>query len=197
MDIDLNLETVVIPNRSEAVAEVIGPLTRADIKMLAVKEGRPDDAPIGLLKRLSNRHHALAQALAKGMTNWEAGLAAGYDENYVAILKADPTFANLVTFYIEKNSHDDQDLADLNRAAAKEFLHEMLDRLEDPAERKKLTFNQVLQGMTITGDRAGLAPATNVNHKHEHTIGMADRMQRARERHDRVIDITPKKGEAA
>lgn len=198
MDIDLNLETIVMPNRPTAAAEVLGPLTRADIKLLAVKEGRPDDAPIGIVKRLSNRHHALAQALASGKTNWEAGLIAGYDETYVSILKADPTFANLVTFYTEKNARTDEDLADLNRAAAKELYHELLDRLEDPEQRAKLTFGQIIQGMTVTGDRAGLAPESKVSHKHEHTINMATRMQKARERLEaRIIDVTPERDDAA
>lgn len=199
MDIDLNLETISIPTKQVALAEIVRPLTPADIKLLAVKEGRPDDAPIGLVKRLSTRHHALARELAKGLTNWEAGLVAGYDENYVSILRADPTFANLIAFYVDKKTREAANLNDLNAGLAEAAMHELLDRFEDPEQRKKMTVSQVLAMAQFSGDRAGLAPQTNVNHKHEHTVRMADRMQRARERVDqsRVIDVTPEKSDAA
>lgn len=196
MDIDLNLETIVMPARPIAAAEVLGPLTRADIKLLAVKEGRPDDAPIGLVKRLSNRHHALARALAKGMSNWEAGLSAGYDETYVSILRADPTFENLVQFYMDQKTVEHAQFNDVADGLARQAMHLLHDKME--TEPEKITVGQAIEIAKFGADRSGNAPATSVNHKHEHTINMANRMQRARQRlESRVIDVTPEKDDAA
>ena len=72
------------------------PLTGEDIARITDEE-RATKAPC--LKKLRQRHHALARAIASGMPQGEAAISCGYTDAYVSTIKSSPAFTELVEFY--------------------------------------------------------------------------------------------------
>lgn len=187
-DMELDLEIIRTTGRAAKPIEasVVGELTPEDLTLLGAEKGSRPPA----LKRLRERHHALARHIASGMENSAAAAICGYDISRVSVLLGDPTFCDLVELY----------RADFVREYAK--LHEMLagmsvdaavilrERMED--EPDKLKTDQLIEIMRTGADRTGFGPSSkqevNVN------VNMADRLQAARQRlSQRTIDITPEK----
>jgi len=199
MDLDLNLVEISVPVKVELGGEIVRELTKADVKMLAVRSATPEDAPIKLVKRLSTRHHALARALAGGMQNWEAAAFTGYDETYVSILKSDPSFENLVQYYVNEQAKALVADAVLVNGVAHDALMLIQDKIE--SEPEKITVSQAIEIAKLGLDRSGVGPQTSHNHKHEHAISMADKMQAARKRieahRNAIVDITPTQADDA
>lgn len=143
----------------------------------------------GHLQRLTQRHHFLARCISKGMKNYEASAVTGYSSSRISILKNDPMFKELVAAYEEK--------ADLVLAS----LHEKLagiaidaadliqERIEE--EPEKITTNQAMALIELTADRTGFGPSSN--HQHNHTVGIADRLEAARRRgqEQRQLELKP------
>ena len=98
------------------------------------------------LKRLAERHHALARCLASGMSPGDAAVTCGYDQSRVSILQADPAFRELLTFYRDDVNRSYRDmherLAGLSLDATA-LLQEQLeaDLSAEPDERKLSTVN--------------------------------------------------------
>lgn len=173
----LGLETIRGRGRPKAQIEValVRPVTRADIALASVPKGMA--APP--LKRLRDRHHALARALSSGMSEADAAALTGYDISRVSILKADPTFRELLEFYrgtvTEAYLDMHAQLAALGMDAADELQH----RLETNPE--SLENKELMALVTISADRTGHGPQSkslNVNVN----VGLADRMQQAMRR---------------
>src|SRR5690348_6944168 len=76
-------------------ASVIRELDETDLALLADEKGSKA-AP---LKRISERHHALARCLASGMAPGNAAITCGYAPSRVSILLDDPAFQELLAFY--------------------------------------------------------------------------------------------------
>lgn len=152
-------------------------LDECDIVLL--QEDRGSVAPP--LKRLSERHHALARCLASGMSDSEAAITCGYVASRVSILKADPAFIELLAFYRQSVDGKYLDmhgvLAGLSLDAAME-LRERLE-LDISADEKKISVGQLMELTKLGADRTGFGPQSsqlNVN------VDMAGRLQAARER---------------
>lgn len=186
---DLGLETIRLNGRQEiALApEYVRSLTEADLALMEVERGEQKPPH---LKRLTQRHHALARALASGMRNWEAAMSAGYTESTVSILKNDPTFQNLVEFYKDAKDHEFRHVQAQMAGLASDLIESIADDLEDD----KLSPGQKLQAAALVLDRTGNGPASSSTVKHEHTLKIADRVSAARKRlieRGAVIDVTP------
>src|SRR5262245_47529587 len=69
-------------------AQVTRPLREADLALLSSERGIQPVA----LKRITERHHALARCLATGMSATEASIVTGYSPSRISILKDDPAF---------------------------------------------------------------------------------------------------------
>lgn len=133
------------------------------------------------LKRLSERHHALARCLASGMEESAAAVTCGYVLSRVSILKADPAFQELLSFYrgsVEAKYLDMHGvLAGLSLDAAME-LRERLE-IDIEADDKKISVTQLMELTKLGADRTGFGPQSsqlNVN------VDLAGRLQAARER---------------
>jgi hypothetical protein len=168
------------------VAAEVRELSPEDFALLATERG-VEPAP---LKRLGERHHALAKLLAQGTSPGEAAVVTGLSPSRVSILKADPTFQDLVAFYREKVDAAYVDMHSTLAGLSLDAAQELRDRLEE--EPEKISVGQLLEITKLGADRTGFGPKStqdvNVN------VGLADRMQAARERAEarrRVIDITP------
>jgi hypothetical protein len=152
-------------------------LDEGDIALLQEEKGSKPPA----LKRLSERHHALARCLASGMEPGDAAITCGYVASRVSILQADPAFQELLAFYRQDVTTKYLDmhgvLAGLSLDAAME-LRERLE-LDIEAEEKKISVGQLMELVKVGADRTGFGPQSsqvNVN------VDLAGRLQAARER---------------
>lgn len=135
------------------------------------------EAPNGL-RRLTHRHHALAKALAQGMTNIDAALVCGYAPGTVSALKTDPTFLELVKKYQSDVNFVYRGIHESLIGLAKDSMDEIAARLEN--EPEKIPLPQLMEITKLAADRAGFGPAskteTNVN------VNIGSRLDEARER---------------
>ena len=148
-------------------------LMPADVALLGTGAAKPPP-----IKKILQRHHALARCLAAGMTQHEAGLATGYSDSRVSILMDDPTFLELVDLYRRDVDTKFQDMQERLLGLSIDAIDELHERLEsNPAS---LSSAMLLQIVEKTADRSGNGPSTtqNVNVN----VNMASRLEAARKR---------------
>lgn len=177
LDLDLALPRVG-PGRTqkEVSVEFVRELTVADLKTPATQV--QTSAPI---KQLRDTHHALARLLATGMGEAEASLQTGYSPSRISILKADPTFRELLEFYRARGEESVADFRERMALVGMTALAEIRDRLEEKPEEFNNT--QLRELVRDLADRTGHAPekaggSTSVTIN----VGLSERMQAARER---------------
>lgn len=157
---DLGLDFVRTRGRAPAnlTAELVREIDTSDLEALAnVEKGSKTPA----LKRLSERHHALARALASGESPAVAALMCGYELSRVSILQADPAFQELMCFYREEKDRAFRSVQDKLAGIASDALDELQTRLED--EPEKLTTGQLMQIVSMGADRTGNGPSSTQN----------------------------------
>lgn len=159
----------------QLTAELVGELAPADLARLGEEKGSEPSA----LKRLGERHHALARNLASGMSPGEAAVICGYSLSRVSILQDDPTFKELLEFYRRDVNAQYRDLHQRLSGLALDAAEELAERLEEsPSD---ISIGQLLEITKMGADRTGHGPqsqSTNVNI----TIDAADRLKQARAR---------------
>lgn len=166
-------------------ATAVKELTAEDLAMLS--EERSTQAPP--IKRLRERHHALARAIAGGMTDTEAALVTGYDISRVSILKADPTFRELLVFYRENVDAQYAQLHEVLSGLSVDAAEHLRERLEENPE--DLTAAQLVEIVKMSADRTGHGPQSSSVNVNIHA-DLANRLEAARKRASaRVIDVTP------
>lgn len=170
--------------------EIIGDLTEVDLTLLNEEKGSKSPA----IKRLSERHHALARLIADGMKMGEAGLVVGYDPSRVSILKDDPAFKELVKFYQGEKDKVYFGMHEALAAASKTAVGIIQERLEETPDKVRMA--ELLEVAKMGADRTGHGPSStqqvNVN------VGIGDRLEAARKRiaeRNKMIDITPEEGD--
>lgn len=160
--------------KTDAV-EVVRDLTPDDIMMTLVERGTK---PVPLNK-LRDRHHALARALAAGMPDYEAALTTGYDASRISVLKADPTFGELVEFYKASVADAYVGMHDRMASLGRDAVDTLQSRLEDDPD--SLSNDLLLDTIKIIADRTGHAPtAKSINVNVD--VDMSSRLQEARKR---------------
>jgi hypothetical protein len=152
-------------------------LDGCDIALLSEERGTKAPA----LKRLSERHHALARCLAAGMEDGDAAITCGYVPSRVSILKADPAFQELLAFYRQDVNSKYLDMHGVLAGLSLDAAMELRERLEIDmdAEEKKISVGQLMELTKLGADRTGFGPQSsqlNVN------VDLASRLQAARER---------------
>ncbi len=156
-------------------AEVCRELVASDLELLATERAiKPTH-----VQRITDRHHALARCLATGMSATEAGLCTGYTASRISVLRGDPSFEELISFYQRERGVQVLDLQQRMASLAIDATSEIQDRLElDPAS---FNMDALLDVVKLTADRTGNGPqskTTNVNVN----VNLGDRMKAARER---------------
>lgn len=173
---DLDIFSLTGRTAKPVAGAVIRELERADVELLAVTRA---PAAQSTIKRLSDRHHMLARNLAGGMPEGEAAIMAGLTGSRVSILKADPTFQELLAFYREDVTRVYRDTHEALAGVSHTALQILAERLED--EPEKMSTGQVLDIIKLGADRTGHGPqtmATNVNVN----VDMSNRLEAARKR---------------
>lgn len=124
------------------------------------------------LKSLRQSHHMLARMLATGHEQEEISAVTGYCTSRISILKSDPSFANLVSYYegLEAEEHE-RYTADMHKRLAAlgfdtiEVLHERM--IENP---ESFTAKDLIAAVELVADRTGHGKSSTVNHNHEYAI---------------------------
>lgn len=161
------------------MAAVVRPLDSADLVLLGEEKGSKAPA----LKRLSERHHALARCLASGMSEANAAITCGYVSSRISILKADPAFQELLAFYRAEVNDKYLDMHGVLAGLSLDAAMELRERLEDEmqADEKKMSVGHLMEIVKLGADRTGFGPqssSTNLNVN----VDMASKLEEARKR---------------
>src|SRR5688500_9379828 len=161
---DLSAEVFRTRGRAPATlnASVVRELDSADLVLLNQEKGSKPSA----IKRLSERHHALARNLASGMSPGDAATFCGYTASRVSILQDDPAFKELLVFYREDAQRPYRDLHNRLSGLALDAAEELSNRLEEDmqvedAKDKKVSIGQLVELTKMGADRTGHGPQTS------------------------------------
>jgi hypothetical protein len=150
MDLGLNIVNLG-PGRPRKPLEAtsVRPLVEADLELAATVE-RNSQPPA--IKRITDRHHALARLLAAGTPEGEAALILGYDNSRVSILKQSPAFQELLALYRAEVDREFATTLDHMAGLSRDALLELRGRLED--EPEKFSNRELLSVVNDMVDRA-------------------------------------------
>lgn len=155
-------------------AAVVRELDHADMVLLSSERGVKPSA----IKRITERHHALARTIANGsMKIGEAAVLHGYTLSRVSILQNDPAFKELLAFYREDAQRPYRDLHVRLSGLATDAAEELSNRLEEKPE--DISIGQLVELTKMGADRTGFGPqAVNLNLN----VDLAGRLEAARKR---------------
>lgn len=175
-DLGLDITSLVRPGRRPVAAEgaFVRELTPADFALLAV----PGSTQPIHIKKIGERHHALARALALGMKDSEAAAITGYDPARISVLKQSPAFQELLSLYRDDATRQFQDVAARLAGLAHDAVVELQHRLEESPE--EISVGQLVEISKMAADRSGHGPSS----KQEVTVNvsMRERIEAARQR---------------
>ncbi len=169
--------------------EVGGVVRGRDLASTDLENGAGSTGPI---KRLRERHHALAREVAGGgKSDKQIAIEQGYTPATLTRLRSDPSFIELVDFYARGYDADKKDMLDRLTALGEEATDELRERLETKPD--EFSNGQLMELTKLASDRTGFGPSSksevNVN------VGFGARLSAAAER-EKLIDVTPNKDAA-
>lgn len=152
-DLGLNIVNLGGPGRpaKPLEASILRELNEADLELAAVTERHSTPPPI---KRITDRHHALARLLAAGTPEGEAALILGYDVSRVSILKQSPAFVELLDLYRSEVDREFATTLDHMAGLSRDALLELRERLEESPD--KFSNRELLSVITDMTDRADI-----------------------------------------
>lgn len=127
------------------------------------------------LKRLRDSHHAVAHALAHGLTPFQVSLQTGYAPSRISVLQRDPMFQELMEFYRRDAEVAAQEVEAQMLLVGKDVLQEMHERVLDDEDIPLAVLNDVFKTVM---DRAGYAPVQRSINKNLN-LNIGDRMDAA------------------
>jgi hypothetical protein len=104
------------------------------------------------IKTLRYNHHVLAKAVAAGKSGIECANLTGMAANYISILKNDPAFQELVSFYADEMNELYVDVHQRMATLGTSILEELTERFE--ADPDKFTKRELLDMFTAMADRS-------------------------------------------
>ena len=104
------------------------------------------------IKTLRYNHHVLAKAVAAGKSGIECGNLTGMAPTYISILKNDPAFQELVSFYADEMNELYVDVHQRMATLGTSILEELTERFE--ADPDKFTKRELLDMFTAMADRS-------------------------------------------
>jgi len=104
------------------------------------------------IKALRYNHHVLAKAVASGKSGIECGNLTGMSPVYISILKNDPAFQELVSFYADEMNELYVDVHQRMATLGTSILEELTERFE--ADPDKFTKRELLDMFTAMADRS-------------------------------------------
>lgn len=153
------------------------------------------------LKRITERHHTMARALALGLKDGEVAAMVGMTQSRLSILKNSPAFRELVDLYRENADRQFQDTAARLAGLSHDAIVEISRRLEEEGE--DIPLGQLIEVAKMAADRSGNGPTAT---QRVEISDMGARIERARQRalaarqplieDAQIVDITPQEGQA-
>lgn len=184
LDLDLDIASVVGRKARSVDAEVLRELTKSDLALLATERGiKPSH-----IARLSDRHHSLARCLATGLSVADSCAITGYTPSRVSILRGDPSFEELISFYQGGKAELLMGYAEKAAVARNMATDLIIERMDD--EPEKVSTGEALDIAKTFADRSGHGPASRTTNVHVH-VGTADRLKQARLRTLDLIPLAP------
>ena len=104
------------------------------------------------IKALRYNHHVLAKAVAAGKSGIECSNLTGMSQVYISILKNDPAFQELVSFYADEMNELYVDVHQRMATLGTSILEELTERFE--ADPDKFTKRELLDMFTAMADRS-------------------------------------------
>lgn len=140
----------------EVCIRVVRPLTREDLPRL--EEGGA--AAVPTLDAIRSSHHQLAQLIAKGMSQVEAGMITGYSGTYISVLvNHDPAFKELLAHYAREREQVFVDVMQRVKVLGLEVNDLLLERLRDDPDKwtnqQLMDLHKETLGKLATGSPAG------------------------------------------
>ena len=175
MGLGLDLEIGAGRRSQPVVISDVWELDEIELQRVAVM---PRESTVGQLKRISDRHHALARLIAGGTSEAEASLITGYVSSRISILKQSPAFQELVEFYREKTEEKFLTFYDHLAGVATDAVLELRERLEDTPE--DFSNKELLTIVNDMADRTGHPRQKDVNTTVN--VNLGDRLAAARRR---------------
>lgn len=187
-DLGLDIASLTRPGRKPSAVggTFVRELGVEDLEELSAHRGTEPPE----VKRLTERHHALARALASGMTEGEAGAMVGLLPARVSVLKGSPAFQELLALYREQKDRQFIETAARLAGLAQDAVIELQERLE--TEPEKISTGQLVEITKMAADRSGNGPTSTVNQNVN--VDLSARLEQARQRaleHRKMKDITP------
>ena len=150
MTLNLNIDKLAGPGRLPAQLDVefVRDICEADLALMAVQ---PLGSTPPALKRITDRHHALARLIAAGTPQGEAAMITGYDNSRVSILMNSPAFTELVALYRGEVDREFATVLEHMAGLSRDALLELRERLEENSDR--FSNNELLSILKETTDR--------------------------------------------
>lgn len=153
------------------------PLNAEDVAIAqATPEGALPTSTAPLVKQLRQRHHQLAQLLAKGVRELEASIQTGYSLSRISILKADPAFRELLKYYSDQERAASVEMTERLAQLGIATIEELQYRLDEDPESFENTELMKMSEMLL--DRTGHGKSSTVQIRHgvdEETLALIKR----------------------
>lgn len=140
-------------------------LTEVDVKTLWDLPPGGLEAETRPLVRLRYQHHYLARLLAEGRPDAECHLCTGYSISRISILKNDPAFRELITYYQSQVEEVYINVHQRLAAVGLNSIEELMDRLDNDPDR--FTNRELMELSELGLDRSGYGPQSKVHHTSE------------------------------
>ena len=139
------------------------PLRAEDVVASNGKFPLPTSTPPALQK-LRSRHHQLAQLISSGLTDFEVSTALGYSLSRISILKADPTFRELVSCYEKQHQALHFDVQERLIQLGMDSVETLQARLDENPE--DFSNKELLEVAEMALDRTGHGKSSTVSVLH-------------------------------
>ena len=139
---------------SPVATSYVRDLTAEDI--LALETAPPIESETPFIAKLRSTHHNLARLLAEGIADVEASMITGYSISRISLLRRDPAFSDLLSYYEEQKREIFLNVHERLSGFGLQVLEELQERLDDNPE--KFTVSELRDLMTATLDRGGYGP---------------------------------------
>lgn len=140
---------------TELTGTVVRELSREDIEKTNTLALGVSQAPP--IKNLRDRHHRAAFLIAQGeMSMTEIGMATGYSQSRLSVLKSDPTFDELVAHYRTVREAEFVGVVQKMVAVTDDAVELLAERIE--REPDKVTTNNLIEIIKGVGQQAGFTP---------------------------------------
>lgn len=187
--VDIELQLPIGAPRAALAASIDRPLREEDLALVPA-------AAMSAVRRLTDRHHAAARMVAAGARPAAIAAALSYSVATIYTLKGDPAFRELVEVYRGQEDMQFRTFFERLSGVAADALDLIQERLEDEAERAKITLPQAMEIAKLGADRTGYGPASTTTSNVNVHVGMAEKLASARARaaasaHPPVIEAQP------